>query len=225
MDAFCGTGVTDFTMVDANLQECFRALARGRGSAETRQIGGIHIVALGVRFQMFNAAYLAFPVESEADFDRRIAMAAVHFGARGVEWSLWLCDGWLPEMVNRRAERVLSRRGLSLATQMPGMIAGTLRPPMRNLPLCELRGVNSKATLDDFRVIGAQCFHVPKDWFEEVFDASTMDRLPFRAWVGYAKGKAIATAATIVSSGALGIYNVATLPDFPAQGIWRGHLP
>ncbi len=210
--------MTDSGKVDANLQACFRALAMGREKAEIRSFGGIHILSLGVRFQMFNAAYLASPVLDEKDFERRTTAAAVHFGARGVEWSLWLCDSLLPEAVNRKAHRILSRQGLTLATQMPGMIAAALLPATRRLPGCEVRAVDSTLVLGDFRTVGSRCFQVPQAWFDEVFDRATLDRAPFRAWVGYVDGKAIATAATVASEGVLGIYNVATLPDFRGEG-------
>jgi ribosomal protein S18 acetylase RimI-like enzyme len=214
--------VTDFAMVDLNLQECFRALAAAREKSETRRIGGIHVLSLGVRFRMFNAAYLASPVENDADFDRRIATATVHFGARGLDWSLWLCDSLLPEQVNRRAHRILARRGLDLATHMPGMIASKLEPETHRLPRCEVQPVEDAATLRDFCAVGSRCFRVPQDWFDEVFDARTAERVPFRAWVGYVSGNAAATAATIAKDGVLGIYNVATLPDFRRQGYGEG---
>ncbi len=210
--------MTAFATVDANLQDCFRALAGGREHAEVRRLGGIHLISLGVRFQMFNAACLAFPVESEADFDRRLATASVHFGARGTEWSFWLCDGMLPDGVRRKAHRAFSRIGFNMATQMPGMLAGGLQPPSRPLPEIEIRQVKSLAELRDFCAIGSRCFRVPTDLFNEVFDHATLVREPFRAWVGYVHGRPVATSATIASGGSLGIYNVATLPEMRRAG-------
>lgn len=210
--------MTDFDLVESNLRACFRALGTAREHAEMRRIGGIEVLSLGVQFQMFNAAFLAFPVRDEADFERRIATAAVHFGARGMEWSLWLCDGLLPEAVALRAQRILSRRGLTQATQMPGMIAVALQPAVRDLPACEVKDVESGRVLEDFCTIGSRSFRVPPDWFAEVFDAHTTERAPFRAWVGYAEKKPIATAATVMGGGALGIYNVATVNDDRRKG-------
>jgi ribosomal protein S18 acetylase RimI-like enzyme len=210
--------VAEFATVERNLRECFRALAAHRQNAEIRWLGGVELLSLGVRFQMFNAAFLASPVRNENDLDRRIAEAAVHFGARGMEWSFWLCDGFLPEEVSRHAQKIFARRGLTLATQMPGMLTTRLGAPDRALPRCEIRAVNGKATLQDFREIGSQCFRVPLDWFQEVFDTRTSVREPFRAWVGYAEGKPIATAATLLDGEAIGIYNVATIPEFRSLG-------
>ena len=167
---------------------------------------------------MFNAAFLSAPVETAADLERCLVSAQVHFSARGVEWSFWLGDGWLPEPVISQAQRIFTRNGLTLATQMPGMIANTLAAPHRQLPECLVREVNGGSVLDDFREIGANCFRVPQDWFDEVFDFETHQREPFRAWVGYADGNAIGTSATLVAGGAVGLYNVATLPKFRGRG-------
>lgn len=210
--------MTEWSVVDFNLQECFRALALGREKAETRRIGGVNVLSLGVRFQMFNAAYLAAPVDSETALERSLATAAVHFAARGLEWSFWLCDSLLPEPVNRRAQRIMARQGLTLATRMPGMITASLESPVRPLPACHVREVTEAGLLRDFCEVGSRCFRVPQPWFEEVFDAGLPQRLPFRAWVGYERGLAVSTAATVVHDGALGIYNVATLPGSRGRG-------
>lgn len=210
--------MTDFELVDRNLRACFRALATRREYAETRSTKGLDILSLGVRFQMFNAAFLATPVETAADLERRLTTAQVHFSARGVEWSFWLCDGWLPEAVRSQATHIFARSGLTLATQMPGMITGTLAKPLRQLPACIVREVDSGSVLEDFCEIGANCFRVPQEWFDEVFDNETCQRLPFRAWVGYANGKAVGTSASVVSGGAVGLYNVATVPNFRGRG-------
>jgi ribosomal protein S18 acetylase RimI-like enzyme len=213
------TEVTQFEPVELNLRACFRALASHRDGSETRAFAGIEIISLGVRFQMFNAAFLTSPVQDEADFARRVAAAEVHFGARGIKWSFWLCDGWLPAELARRAERVFHRCGLTVASEMPGMIAERPAPPTRPPPIAEMRLVEREGpALRHFREIGAVCFKVPPDWFEEVFDAQTTARTPFQAWVGYAGARPVVTAATVAGGGAIGVYNIATLPDFRGRG-------
>jgi ribosomal protein S18 acetylase RimI-like enzyme len=99
------------------------------------------------------------------------------------------------------------------------MIVQRLETPRRAFPTAEIRMVeNGDLSLDHFRDIGAECFRVPREWFEEVFDSRTIERDPFRAWVGYSDGKPVVTAATVKASGAIGIYNVATVPDFRGRG-------
>ena len=73
--------------------------------------------------------------------------------------------------------------------------------------------------LADFRGIGSVCFHVPIEWFSEVFDESVPASRPgFRCWVGYLDGMPIATAASVPSRGVTGLYNIATAPGYRGRG-------
>ncbi len=210
--------MTELTAVERNLRLCFRALAAARSGSENRVSSGVEVISLGVRFQMFNAAFLSSEVVDETDLERRILSARVRFGVRGINWSFWLCDGLLTPALNRRAGKLFERHGLHLATQMPGMVAARFPPPARELPAIEVAEVRDAATLENFRDIGSACFRVPVAWFEEVFDSHTTERAPFRGWLGYVDGKPMCTAATVADDSTLGIYNVATLPGFRARG-------
>jgi GNAT superfamily N-acetyltransferase len=210
--------VTELSAVERNLRLCFRALAAAREGSENRVSAGVEVISLGVRFQMFNAAFLSTEVSDETDLERRILSARVRFGVRGINWSFWVCDGLLTPAINRRAGRLFEKHGLRLATQMPGMLAENFPQPDRDLPVIEVAEVRNAATLESFRDIGSACFRVPVAWFEEVFDASTIRRAPFRAWLGYVNGKPMCTAATVADHSAVGLYNVATLPGFRARG-------
>lgn len=210
--------MTELSAVEQNLRLCFRALATARPEAENRVSSGVEVISLGVRFQMFNAAFLSKAVADETDLERRILSARVRFGVRGISWSFWLCDGMLTPDLNRRAGRLFEKHGLRLATQMPGMLAEQFPLPDRELPPIEVAEVHNTATLESFRDIGSACFRVPVAWFEEVFDGQSMARAPFRGWIGYADGKPVCTAATVADGAALGLYNVATLPGFRSRG-------
>ena len=210
--------MTDFTLIEGNLRHYFRSLAEARAHAVIREFSGIAAISLGVRFQMFNAAFLANPVEDERDFERRVTAASVHFHAHGQEWSLWLCDGLLSEALQRRATRILQRTGLRQSSLMPGMLADALNSQARNLPECEIREVDSPEDLESFRQVGATCFHVPRPWFDEVFDEQTIRRGTFRSWLALADGRPVCTAATVLDSSAIGIYNVGTIPEFRGRG-------
>jgi ribosomal protein S18 acetylase RimI-like enzyme len=210
--------VTDLGAVERNLRLCFRALTAARPDAENRVSSGVEVISLGVRFQMFNAAFLSSLVSDGTDLERRILSARVRFGVRGISWSFWLCDGLLTPALNRRAGSLFERHGLRLATQMPGMLADQFPAPNRKLPHIEVAEVRNAATLASFCDIGSACFRVPVAWFEEVFDANSTARAPFRGWLGYANGKPVCTAATVADGSALGLYNVATIPAFRARG-------
>jgi GNAT superfamily N-acetyltransferase len=97
------------------------------------------------------------------------------------------------------------------------MVAERILPPVKPLPHLEIRRVGDLGTRDAFCAIGSVCFHVPLPWFREVFDNdSVWDR--FIGWVGYMDGEPVSTAATVIGGGAIGVYNVATMPEHQKRG-------
>ena len=207
----------EFQTIETNLRDSFRILATGRAAGEVREIAGVSIASAGVTFQMFNAAFLSARVATDRDMDQRVAVASTHFAARGLGWAYWICDGWLADGVRRHTRRVMERRGLHLSADLPGMIAERILPPVRNLPPLEIRRVGDGPTCDAFCAIGAVCFNVPLAWFREVFDNHAVWD-SFAGYVGYANGEPVSTTATVISAGAIGIYNVATLPAHQRRG-------
>jgi GNAT superfamily N-acetyltransferase len=207
----------DFENVADNLRESFRAIAASRAPGEIRELPGVSIASAGVVFQMFNAAFLSAPVAGEADLARRIMLPSVHFNARGLEWAYWVCEDWLEAGARRRSRQIFERHGLRHTVDLPGMVAERILPPVKPLPHLEIRRVGDLATRDAFCAIGSVCFHVPVPWFREVFDNdSVWDR--FIGWVGYADGEPVSTAATVIGGGAVGVYNVATMPEHQKRG-------
>ncbi len=207
----------DFENVADNLRESFRAIAASRMPGEIRELRGVSIASAGVTFQMFNAAFLSAPVASEVDLARRIMLPSVHFDARGLEWAYWVCDDWLEARARRRSRQIFERHGLRHTVDLPGMIAERILPPVKPLPHLELHRVGDAATRDAFCAIGSVCFHVPVPWFREVFDNdSVWER--FIGWVGYLEGEPVSTAATVIGGGAVGVYNVATMPEHQKRG-------
>jgi len=205
----------DFLAVEGNLRDSFRVLAAGRKTGDVRELPGVSIASLGVTFQMFNAAFFSSPVESRKDLESRLRAAAEHFRARRIPWSFWTCESWLDPAVRRRLGQTFDSVGLRLASEMPGMIVDRILPPRRKLPPIEILPVDDARTLGHFRTIGSACFHVPLDWFAEVFNAA---RPSFPCWIGYSNGLPVATAASVTGNGVTGIYNVATLPDHRERG-------
>jgi len=208
----------DFHAVEENLRESFRVLAVSRPSGEVREAPGVTIASAGVNFQMFNAAFLSGPVEDEQQLNRRIALARVHFAARQLAWSYWVCEGWLDKKARRRAGDLFQKQGLHLATVLPGMVAGKLAGPVRPLPRLDVRLVDDRKTWTHFCEIGALCFNVPLAWFQEVFDDVRVWEKGFKGYVGYWMGKPVSTAATVFAADAVGIYNVATVPAYQRRG-------
>lgn len=209
----------DFHSIEQNLRQSFRVLAGSRERGEVREIGGLTIASLGATFQMFNAVFLNSYVQDEADLERRIALAKVHFTSRETEWAFWMCDSFLDRRLQRKAARVCARMGLKLASELPAMGAEVLLPPTRHLPRLEIRPVQDADARRAFCEIGAICFHVPLAWFEEVFDEKMQERSQFVPWLAFHQGEPVATAATVLTPDAVGVYNVGTLPEHRGRGI------
>lgn len=211
--------MTGFQEVANNLRESFRVLAQGRSRGDIVELPGVSIASLGVSFQMFNAAFLSEPVESESELQQRLCLARDFFAARGRRWSFWICEDWLlTGAVRRKLSRACETVSLRLTSELPGMAAERLLKPSRELPALAFRRTDSAAVLNDFRALGANCFHVPIAWFAEVFDSALLADHPFVCWVGYRDQEPVATAATVFAEGAIGLYNVATTPPCRHRG-------
>jgi GNAT superfamily N-acetyltransferase len=202
-----------------NLRQSFRVLASGRPRGSVLELPGVSVASLGVTFQMFNAAFLSESVEAYPALEARLQAAKDHFDSRSLRWSFWICEDLLPTAsVRRRLSRACETFGLRLSSELPGLATQLIRRPARKLPDIEFRRVDSPETLNDFRALGATCFHVPIAWFSEVFDAGITTAHPFVCWVGYHGGQPVATAATVSAHGVTGLYNVATTPEHRHRG-------
>ncbi len=207
-----------FQEVEQNLRAMFRHVATGRPQGEVREFAGLTIASAGSAFQMFNAAFFNSPVTDQVDLERRIALAKALFGARGLDWSLWVCEELVAEPLRRKLSRTCERAGLHLSSEMPAMLAERLTGMGSESPGFEIRPVDSMATVRQFCRIGASCFSVPLEWFEEIFNGTARFEGALSGWVGYHEGKAVSTAATVDSGNAIGLYNLATERPYRERG-------
>ena len=209
--------LADFEYVANNLRESFRVIAAARTGGEVRELAGVSIASAGVAFQMFNSAFLSGPVSGESEMKQRLILPNRHFNDRGLEWAYWVCLDWLDETSRKRSRRLFEARDLRLSTELPGMLTESLLPPVKPLPEMEIRRVRDAAGSSAFCQIGSVCFHVPIPWFHEVFDN---DRVweRFASYVAYYEGEPVSTAAIVVGGGAIGVYNVATIPSVQRRG-------
>lgn len=210
----------NFHPIEANLRQSFRALAAGRPKADVLELPGVTIASLGVAFQMFNAAFLSEPVTTAEKLEQRLALARAHFEAQRLSWAFWFCEDLLERQVGRRLTQTCEAYGLRPASELPGMMARDMARPKRVLPRMEFHRAVGASALSDFRTVGAACFHVPVQWFSEVFnDGVGVNNPEFGCWVGYYEGLPVTTAAVVVSDGAIGLYNIATMPDYRGRGM------
>ena len=206
-----------FLSVAENLRESFRVIAASRGAGELRELNGVSIASAGSTFQMFNAAFLSARVATAAELTQRILLPTVHFNARGLEWAYWVCEDLMDSPARRRSRQLFEKHGLRHSVDLPGMIAERLKPPVRKLPAIEVRRVCDGTTREVFCAIGSLCFHVPLAWFCEVFDSDGV-WTNFASYVAYVDGDAVSTTAIVMGAGAVGVYNVATVPEQQGRG-------
>jgi len=205
-------------ILEENLHATFRAYAQAKESGEAREMPGVLLACAGVEFAMFNAALLTAPVANANELDRRVAMAAVHFRARALPWSFWICEGWLAAHLRKRADAVLWRRGLHLVTELPGMLTERVLPPARPLPRLECRRVEDDRTRSAFSYIMSICFGIPLPISSEIYFSERLWRSHFTGYLGYVDGNPVSTTATLVAGGTVGVYAVATLPVHQRNG-------
>jgi ribosomal protein S18 acetylase RimI-like enzyme len=186
-------------------------LAESRNEGEVRELHGVSIASANVTFQMFNAAFLAGPVVSEADLEQRILLASTHFGQRGRQWAYWVCEDWLQDRARKRALRLFERHSLRHSVNLPGMLAERVLPPVKPPAQLDIRRVVNGPVREAFCAIGSVCFNVPLPWFSEVFEGKPVWNR-FVAYVGYSGGEPVTSAAVVIAAGAAGVYNVATVP-------------
>ncbi|HUB82249.1 MAG TPA: GNAT family N-acetyltransferase [Bryobacteraceae bacterium] len=206
-----------FETVADNLRESFRVVAAGRSAGEIRELPGVSIAAAGVTFQMFNAAFLSAPVLTEGELEQRIHLSMAHFDSRRLEWAYWVCEDWIEGKARRKCRQMFERLGLRHAVDLPGMVAERIAPPVKPLPAVIVRRVGDEATRAAFCSIGSICFHVPISWFREVFDNPQVWE-NFAAYVAFQNEMPVSTAAIVMGGGAVGVYNVATIPDQQRRG-------
>jgi GNAT superfamily N-acetyltransferase len=207
----------NFENVAENLRESFRVIAASRAGGEIRELRGVSIASAGVTFQMFNCAFLSAPVLTDAELTQRILLANTHFNVRGQEWAYWVCEDWLTGRTRKNSRQFFERLGMRHSVDLPGMVAERLTPPAYPLPAIEVRHVTCGPVRDAFCAIGSLCFNVPISWFTEVFDGeSVWER--FAGYVGYVDEEPVSTAAIVMGGGAMGVYNVATVPGHRCRG-------
>lgn len=98
------------------------------------------------------------------------------------------------------------------------MAAVRIDGPLPEPTKLKIKPVNDDASLAEFCRLGAECFRVPPDWFEEIYDGARRLAGPLRGWVGYLNGEAVATVATVASDDVVGVYNLATGVPFRKRG-------
>ena len=98
------------------------------------------------------------------------------------------------------------------------MYAERLAPPQRPLPDLEVCAVADERTRTSFAEIMSVGFDIPPSICGAVYASEHAWQGDLHGYVGYWKGRAVTTAATIVSGDVIGLYSVATVPHYRRAG-------
>ncbi len=207
-----------FEVVEANLRATLGVFALAKPQGEAQELPGLALVCSAVDYSMFNTASLTTPVADEADLRQRLYTAHRWFEARGLPWSLWLCTDWLPAQMFSRAEPLATSCGLELVSTLPGMEAGSLRPPVRPLPELDIERVSDRRTRNAFTHIMCSAFGVPFHPASAIYDSESTWSGPLAGYVASRGGQVVSTAATMVHAGVIGVYAVGTPPAHQRRG-------
>ncbi len=124
-----------------------------------------------------------------------------------------LCEDWAPA----EWEQAARDHGLATMMQLTGMETDQVLPPRRPPPALELRRVTDDATARDLATINAHAYGMPPEMFDCISNMHLWhdDSLAF---VGYADGRAVTSAAALPVDGTVYIALVATMPDAHGNG-------
>jgi len=205
--------------VAGNLLEALRFFGQAREDAEIRDLPGVSLIFCGLNYAAFNAALQARPLEGDAEeLGRLIEVSARHFDERSLRWTYWLCDDFLKQPLRREASRVFKRHGLRHLTEAPGMYADRLAPAKHSLPSLDVRPVGNEGTRAAFAEVMSTAFEIPHSVSISVYGAERAWRGTFQGYVGYSNGRAVTTAAAVITGDVIGLYSVATLPQHRRLG-------
>jgi GNAT superfamily N-acetyltransferase len=202
-----------------NLLQALRFFGHSRASSEIQDLPGVSLIFCGLNYAAFNAALLARPVEGNGqELSRLIQLSAQRFDSRNLRWTCWVCDDYLSRPALRDADRIFNRYGLRPLTQAPGMYARKLLTPYHKLPSVEVRPVTDAITRKAFAEIMSVAFEIPQAVCSAVYGSEFAWTGGLKGYVGFLNGKAITTAAAMLTGGVVGLYSVATLPAFRRLG-------
>jgi ribosomal protein S18 acetylase RimI-like enzyme len=205
--------------VEANLRQAMRCYAHATPEGEARDYPGLTVTSSGIDFAVFNSAMLTEPLVGSAnDLSRCITVADTHFAARGIGWSLWICDEMLPGKLRHDAPEILAESHLKLTTQAPGMFAEGVLPPRRAAADVECWPVSDARTRFDFSEVVSIVFAMPFALAHRIYGGARIWEGAMKGYIAYRKNFPVSVVCIVISAGVAGVYSLGTLPQHQRHG-------
>jgi len=211
--------VSDFQIVDENLQHAMRFFGEATGAGEVRPLDGGVAMYSGLDYGVFNIALLTRPVSlRDGGLEKRLSTMARFFRERTLRWSAWVCEDLLDSDIRKRERQIFSDFGMRSISSPPGMSAPALLPPQRPLPSIECRPVADAATRAAFAEITSVSFDIPYSVAHAVYSRERAWKGEYQGFVGLSGGRAVSAIAIVAAASAVGVYSLGTLPLFRRHG-------
>jgi ribosomal protein S18 acetylase RimI-like enzyme len=207
-----------FAPAARNLAATMASFAYGIPGARVAENPAFTLVDTGKTFGAFNSAILREEA-CERAFVESLDGTAEYFAAQGSPWSYWVCEGFLEAPLRRQLTRVFAKRKLQHTSSSPGMFATQLAPRRRPLPSLPIRRVGDPATIRGFCHLMAVTFDGPSRELGSMYRRPELwTQSHFRGYLGSVRGFDVTGGITVVAGGVIGLYAVATLPEFMRRG-------
>jgi ribosomal protein S18 acetylase RimI-like enzyme len=211
--------MSDSLIVEENLRAAMRFFGEASGSGEVQTLDGAVAIFSGLDYGVFNIALLTRRIHGNTvDLESRLAELARYFKERTLRWSFWLCEDMLDVAARRRERQTFTSFGMRAISHPPGMCAPALLPPVQRLPVLEMRRVSDAPTRAAFAELTSVAFEIPYMIAHTVYSRAEAWNGTYEGFVGLVDGKAVSIVAIVAAAGAMGVYSLATLPEFRRQG-------
>ena len=205
-----------YQAVERNLRAAMRAYSVIGENAEARDYPGLVVASSGMNVPVFNSAMLTQPTIS---IEPLVTLADVHFQARRLGWTFWLCDDLVTNGVGSDAgSSVFRKKNMLRIADPPGMYAERIEPPIRKPAPMSFAPVDNERTRLEFAHIASVVFTLPFETSKRIYGAAGLWSSPTCGWIGYFEGKPVSVVTTVIAAGAVGVYSLGTLPQHQGCG-------
>lgn len=208
----------DTWMIEKNLRSAMRFFGQATGAGAIRPLDRAEMVYSGLDYGVFNIAFLTDYLDSARDLAAVLAGCGRAFREYKVRWSFWLCEDYVDSATLRSSRDVFLGAGMRPISHAPGMMTFALAPPTRRLPEIECRRVTDALSRSAFTELTAVCFDIPFPVARAVYQPEQAWNGSYHGFVGMVDGRAVSIVALVRAANALGIYSLATLPEFRRCG-------
>jgi ribosomal protein S18 acetylase RimI-like enzyme len=204
-----------YNAVEQNLRAAMRCYSNVGDNSEARDYPAVTVASTGLDVAVFNSAMLR---DVTGSIEPAITQADVHFRARRLGWTFWVCEDLLTPTSRSSIRSTFQARGMSWIASPPGMYAERLLPPVRHPAALTFAPVGDDHTRLEFAHIASVVFSLAFVTAKQIYGSPGVWRVPSYGWIGYFEGKPVSVVTVVIAGGVLGVYSLGTLPQYQGCG-------